>query len=157
MCCVTTYRVEKDEQRHPFLVAEKSIEYGVAIIDSPEKAVDLANNVFRMNHLAEEMVCMMAFDGKGSVLGIFKVSQGTINGCICNPREIYLRALIAGACSIIVIHNHPSGSTEPSDEDLMVYKRLSDTSKMIGIKLNDFIIIGDDYLSFREAGEEVIK
>ncbi len=153
MCSIATYRVEKDVLEHPFLVEENSFEYGIDRIDSPEKAVDLANEVFRMRFLAEEMVCLMALDAKGSVLGMFKVSQGTINGSICNPREIFLRALVVGACAIIVIHNHPSGDSSPSDQDVMVFERLSEASKMMGIALHDFMIIGNDYCSFREKGE----
>ena len=95
----------------------------------------------------------MALDAKGGVLGMFKVSQGTINGSICNPREIFLRALVVGACAIIVIHNHPSGDPSPSDQDVIVYNRLSEASKMMGIALHDFIIIGDDYYSFKEKGK----
>ena len=157
MCNIVTYRVEKDDLSHPFLVAEDSIEYGVSVIDSPEKAVELANEVFRMKYLAEEMVCMIALDAKGSVLGMFKVSQGTINSSICNPREIYLRALVAGACTIIVLHNHPSSDCTPSDQDIAVCERLSNASNMMGIKLSDFIIIGGEYYSFKEKAEWSLK
>ena len=153
MCSIVTYRVEKDVLKHPFLVEENSFEYVIDTIDNPNKAVDLANEIFRMKYLAEEMVCLIALDAKGSVLGMFKVSQGTINGSVCSPREIFLRALVVGACSIIVIHNHPSGNPTPSDQDVLVFDRLSNTSKMMGIILHDFIIIGDDYCSFREKGE----
>lgn len=157
MSYIITYRVEKDELSHPFLVAEDSIEYGDYLIDTPNKAVNLANDVFRMKYLAEEMVCLMALDAKGSVLGTFRVSHGTINSSICNPREVYLRALVVGACSIIILHNHPSGDTAPSDQDIMVCERLSNASNMMGIKLSDFIIIGDDYYSFKEMGEWSLK
>ena len=153
MCNIITYRVEKDVLEHPFLVEENSIEYWVDVIDTPNKCVDLANEMFRMKYLAEEMVCLMAMDAKGSVVGMFKVSQGTINGTVCNPREIFLRALVVGACSIIVIHNHPSGDTTPSDQDIVVFDRLLNSSKMMGITLHDFIIIGANYFSFREDGE----
>lgn len=81
------------------------------------------------------MVCLMALDAKGSVVGMFNVSQGIINGSICNPREIFLRALVVGACSIIVIHNHPSGDPTPSDQDTLVFDRLFNASKMMGISL----------------------
>lgn len=53
MCNIITYRVEKDVLEHPFLVEEGSFEYGVDIIDNPEKAADLADEVFRMRFLAE--------------------------------------------------------------------------------------------------------
>lgn len=153
MCRINTYRVEKDELSHPFLVAENTVEYGYSSITMPEQAVNLANDIFRMKYLAEEMVCMIALDSKGSVLGLFKVSHGTIDGAACSPREIYLRALVAGARSIIIMHNHPSGDSSPSDQDLMVCERLSSASDVMGVKLEDFIIIGDTYYSFRESND----
>lgn len=153
MCSITTYRVEKDELSHPLLVAEDSVDYGKAVVKNPEDAVDLANDVFRMKHLAEEIVCMIALDNKGSVLGLFKVSHGTIDRSVCSPREIYIRALVSGASSIIILHNHTSGDPSPSDQDLITCDRLSQTSNLMGIKLNDFIIIGDTYYSFKERDE----
>lgn len=52
MCRINTYRVEKDELNHPFLVAENTVEYGLSSITMPEQAVNLANDIFRMKHLA---------------------------------------------------------------------------------------------------------
>lgn len=145
---IITYRIEMDEKRHPFLVAEKTIEYSITCIDSPERAVNLVNSIFRLNHLAEEMVYMIAMDFKCKILGIFNVSHGTVNKTICNPREIFIRALVSGASSIIIIHNHPSGDSNPSNSDIVTYKNLEEISKIIGIDLVDFIIVGDDYFSF---------
>lgn len=79
MCGVVKYRVEKDGESHPFLVAEESHEYRLSIINSPENAVDLVNNIFRLKNQAEEYVYMLASDSKGSVIGVFEVSHGTVN------------------------------------------------------------------------------
>lgn len=157
MSSIISYRVEKDEFSHPFLVAEKTIEYGSSKVAEPEDAVNIANNVFRMNHLAEEMVCMISLSSAGKVLGMFNVSHGTIDRAVCNPREIFLRALVSGASTIVILHNHPSGDPTPSDIDLGVCKRLSEVSKIMGIALNDFIVIGDTYYSFREQREQCLE
>lgn len=153
MCSIVSYRVEKDELRHPFLVEEESLEYGVSRVENPRDAVDILNDVFRMKHLAEEMVCMISMDTKGKVLGLFKVSQGSINNSTCTPREIYLRALVSGAASIIVVHNHPSGDPLPSEMDMIVCERLVSAGRLMGIPVQDFIIIGDTYYSFKEKEE----
>ena len=150
---ITTYRVEKDENSHPFLVAEESVEYWGSRIESPEDAVQLANNVFRMRYMAEELVCMISMDTRGGVLGIFKVSHGTVSGSACSPREIYIRALISGASGIIILHNHPSGDPSPSDKDIAICERISEVGNTLGVALNDFIVIGDTYYSFRENNE----
>ncbi len=153
MSSITKYRVEKDGLNHPFLVEEKSIEYGLEKLDRPWEIVDLVNKAFRLRYLAEEEVCLVCLDTKGTVLGLFSVSHGTINGSICKPREIFVRALIAGASSIVILHNHPSGDPTPSDQDVLACERLSNSSKVIGIKMCDFIIVGDGiYYSFCEQG-----
>ena len=156
MCNLITYRMEQDESRHPCLVTEQVLNYTSSIVTSPEQAVDMANHVYRMVYLAEEMVCLLTLDSKGEVLGIFRVSQGTVNASLCNPREIFIRALISGASSIIVLHNHPSGDPSPSDRDMMVCERLSKVSDIMGVRLNDFIIIGETYYSFRENDDAIL-
>ena len=150
MSNIITYRMEQDELRHPCLVAEQVLDYTSSIVTTPEQAVDVANYVYSMWNLAEEMVCLITLDSKGEILGVFRVSHGTINASLCNPREIFLRALVSGASSIIVLHNHPSGDPSPSDKDVMVFERLIKASDMLGFILNDFIIIADTYYSFRE-------
>ena len=150
MSNIITYRMEQDELRHPCLVAEQVLDYTSSIVTTPEQAVDVANYVYSMKNLAEEMVCLITLDSKGEILGVFRVSHGTINASLCNPREIFLRALVSGASSIIVLHNHPSGDPSPSDKDLMVCERLKKASDMLGFIFSDFIIIADTYYSFRE-------
>ena len=152
---ISTYIVEKDAERHPFLVEEQKIEYGLSCIKSSTDVVDMINHAFRLRFMAEEYVYLLSLDTKGHILGIFEVSHGTVNSAQCNPREIFLRALVSGASSIIVVHNHPSGDVTPSDEDLLIYRRLNDACKLMGITLLDFIIIGDDYYSYAENEESI--
>lgn len=150
---IYTYRVEKDAERHPFLVKERKFDYGTACLSCPEDVVKLVNYVFRLSFVAEEYVCLLSLDSKGHLLGLFEVSHGTIDSSHCNPREIYLRAIVSGARSVIVVHNHPSGDVNPSDMDIVVCKRLFEVGNLMGIPMDDFIIIGDTYYSFREKNE----
>ena len=79
------------------------------------------------------------------------VSIGSLNASLVHCREVYRSAITAGCASILVCHNHPSGSLEPSAEDLNVTKRLQDAGKLLGIELTDHIIISEQgYMSFRE-------
>ena len=150
---MNVYRVEKDAERHPFLVEEKSIEYGNACMKCPWDVVELLNHVFRLGFLAEEYVYQLSLDTKGHILGLFEISHGNVCSAHCGPREVFLRALVSGGSSIIVVHNHPSGDVIPSDEDILTCKRLYDAGKLIGIAVDDFIIIGDEtYYSFNEEG-----
>ena len=107
-------------------------------------------DLYQLDIQAEEYVYMIAFDTKQKPLGVFEISHGTVNASVLNPREVYLKALLVGAVNIVLLHNHPSGDTSPSRADIQSTKRIKEAGEMLGIKLIDHIIIGDDYLSFAE-------
>ena len=97
------------------------------------------------------MVCM--FDSKCALLGDEVISVGTVNASLTSPREVFLAALKRGAVQIILLHNHPSGSPLPSRQDEEVTERIRLCGALLGIRLSDHIIIGDNrYYSFREEG-----
>ena len=150
---IKTYRLELDAERHPVLIMENEDNYRVEPLDEPAKIVELCDKMMRLKYLAEENVVMIAVDTKGYILGIFKVSQGTVNSSFCNPREIYLRALVVGATAIFIVHNHPSGDCTPSSCDYSSLKQLDEAGKMIGVRLNDFIVVGlNSFFSARTNG-----
>lgn len=148
---LTLYRVELDEQ-HPILVKEKSYNYlGKENITSPDNAVRTVNDIFHLNKLAEEHVYMIAVDQRSKPIGMFCVSAGTVSMSICNPREIFIRALLCGAVGIIIMHNHPSGDPTPSEEDIKTAKMITKAAGIMKIEMLDFIIVGSEsYYSFIE-------
>lgn len=72
------------------------------------------------------------------------VSRGTADKTFLHPREIFRHAIRLGAVSVIVAHNHPSGDPAPSEEDIKETKRLRETGEIIGIHLDDHVVIGRD-------------
>ena len=66
---------------------------------------------------------------------------GTLNASLVHPREIFQYALSQNAASVILIHNHPSGDTEPSEDDLEINKRILEAGKIMGIDVLDHVII----------------
>lgn len=81
------------------------------------------------------------------------VSLGTLGASIVHPREVFRLAIMQAVASVIMVHNHPSGNPEPSEEDRRITRRLLDAGKIIGIELLDHIVIGPKaYKSFREEG-----
>ena len=81
------------------------------------------------------------------------VSVGTLNQSLVHPREVFTRAVGMRSASVILAHNHPSGETRPSSEDLSVTERLCQAGKILSIDVLDHIIFTDkSYLSFREQG-----
>ena len=150
---INKYRMELDAEKHPVLVKEEEYHYDTEQIDSPKKVVKLVNRVFRLKHLAEEHVVMIAFDSKSHPVGVFSVSQGNVNTAMCSPRETYIRALSVGAEHIIVCHNHPSGDPRPSDVDVKIARKLREAGKLLDIRLEDFLIVGgEQYYSAIEEG-----
>lgn len=148
---IVTYRTELDDMQHNILVKEQSIGYAVERFNHPEQIAKMLNDVFRISKQAEEYLYMLALNADGMILGVFELSHGSVNYTICNPRDIFIKALLCGAVNIVLAHNHPSGNTSPSKADMEAYKRVYEAGKLIGIDLIDNIIIGNDrYYSFKE-------
>ena len=85
------------------------------------------------------------------VTGFEVISEGLLNSSLVHPREVFRGAIVATCANIILSHNHPSGNTQPSSEDISMTKQLIEAGKIIGISVFDHIIFGDgSYLSFVE-------
>ena len=79
---------------------------------------------------------------------------GTANYSLIHPRDIFKEAYLINATSIICVHNHPSGNVKPSNDDINMTLRIREVGLIMGIRLTDHIIIGDDkYYSFLENGK----
>lgn len=105
----------------------------------------------RMRHEAKEILMLAMFDRKNMLLSDEIVSIGTSNASVISPGEIFKLALQKRAEYIVLLHNHPSGNPEPSNEDIRVTFRIKKCGDLLGILLMDHIIIGDNcYFSFRE-------
>ncbi len=147
---ITKYRTELDTNRHNVLVKESAVNYACESLDSPSAIVNMFNNVFMLNRMAEEYVYMTAFSTAFQVLGIFEISHGSIRASLISPREIFIRLLLSGAASFVICHNHPSGVCTPSEEDIGMTKRLERCADLMGVQFTDHIIIGNSYYSFKE-------
>lgn len=112
----------------------------------------LANLVMdEMRYLNKEHFRIAILDTKNQVLAIENISIGTLNASIVHPRDVFYAAIRRNANSIILIHNHPSGDPQPSNEDINITHRLVEVGSLLGIKVLDHIIIGDNkYISFKE-------
>jgi DNA repair protein RadC len=106
-----------------------------------------------MRHLTKEKIFLLMLDTKSKMIKDMEITSGTVNSCILSPREILLISLKYEAVNIIILHNHPSGDPTPSKEDIHSTKRLKEAGNLVGIKLMDHIIIGDNkYISLGEEG-----
>ena len=134
------------------LVKESELLYAdMGKASGPRELVTLFNKIFRMDVQAEEVFCIICFDTKNRPIASFEVSRGGLASAIVHPREVFKRALLANSASIAVGHNHPSGETDPSKEDIQLVKRLQEAGHLLGVPLLDSIIIGDNaYYSWKE-------
>lgn len=149
---INFYDARLSEGNRTVLVKEKAVNYHAEKISTSKDIVLLMQTLLHMGELAEEHCYMVALNSAGNILGIFFLSKGTVNTSLVSPRELYIRALLAGAVQIIFCHNHPSGNVQPSDTDIQQTQRLKKAGELIHITFADHIIIGaDSYFSFYEA------
>ncbi|MCM1370560.1 MAG: DNA repair protein RadC [Clostridium sp.] len=107
----------------------------------------------RLSDKKQEYFYAVYLDNSKKVICERLLYIGTINHSLIHPREIYKEAYLCSASSIILIHNHPSGNLNPSNEDIESTIKLSEIGELFGIKIVDHIIIGQDgYFSFVENG-----
>ncbi len=111
------------------------------IIDSPEKAVEQLVDI--RDKKQEYFVCL-SLDGANRLIAKRVISIGTLTSSLVHPREVFADAITDRAASIIVAHNHPSGSLEPSQADREVTEKLREAGGLLGITLLDHIIITKD-------------
>lgn len=122
----------------------------------PKVKITQANTVAElfndeMRYLQKEHFKIILLDTKNQILSVEEISIGTLNASIVHPRDVFKIAIKRNANSIILIHNHPSGDPTPSKEDINITNRLLDVGELVGIKVLDHIIIGDNvYISFKE-------
>ena len=106
-----------------------------------------------MIYLKHEEAYIMLVNSKGVFLHSEKVAIGSTDSAVMSIREIIRKAVSFGASGIILVHNHPSGMTEPSRDDIMLSKKLKEASELLNLKLVDSLIIGDgSYTSLSEKG-----
>ena len=106
-----------------------------------------------MRHLETEEVLAAFLNTRGGLISSRVISRGTVNMSLISPREVFIEALRQQAVRMVLLHNHPSGDPNPSEEDYRLTERLYQCGHLMGIPLQDHIVIGDNcYVSFRESG-----
>lgn len=136
------------------LVKEKGARYDADTkVNTPENIYNMMVNLLSVNELPEEHVYLICLDTKMKLTAISEISHGGLNQSIVEPGAIFKRALLANAKGFVIMHNHPSGNTDPSNEDDQITQRLAECGNLLGIQLIDHIIAGDDFYSYRQKGK----
>lgn len=135
------------------LVREGQLNYDS--ITQPLEAENAVRIIARrlLDGLDREAGIVLALDSRNRPIGCHVVSIGSLSASLVHPREIFKFAILANAAAIIFAHNHPSGDTSPSRDDIELTRRLVEVGKLIGIEVIDALITGYDHLlSFKEKG-----
>jgi len=99
----------------------------------------------------KEHFLIISLDSRNNLIKVSKVSVGSLNASIVHPREVFKEAIQSSAASVILVHNHPSNDSTPSEDDLEITKRLVEAGKILGIEVIDHIIIvKNGFFSFKE-------
>ena len=118
-------------------------------ITCPKEAADIVMN--KMINLKQEILKVVFLNTKNIIIGSQNVFKGSLNNSIVHPREIFKPAINKSSASIIICHNHPSGDPTPSSEDINITLRIKECGSILGIKLLDHIIIGNNnFISFKD-------
>ena len=127
------------------------------VLSSPEEIVKLLRQETRLKGV--EVFLVLLLNTKLRLIRIERISQGTLDAALVDPREVFKPAIAARAASVVLAHNHPSGDPTPSAEDISITKRLVKAGDLLNISVLDHIILGcacaerpQDYVSLRELG-----
>lgn len=107
----------------------------------------------RFREEKREHFLTIVLDARHRIMNEHLISVGSLTSSIVHPREVFRPAVREAAGAIVLVHNHPSGDPQPSEEDVAVTRRLIHASELLGIRILDHVIVGDgNYASFKELG-----
>jgi len=117
-------------------------------ITTPKDVFELLKN--DLGNKKKEHFKILSLTTRKKLISIDNISTGILDSSIAHPREIFKPAIQNSAASIILVHNHPSGDPTPSNDDIKMTERLIDAAKIMGIDINDHVIISDNsFVSLR--------
>ncbi len=134
------------------LVSEGIVEYNAQEkITQPESVFKFATDRLGLNRKPIEEFWCLCVNIKNKPIGLHMISRGNINNAIVGTREVFTAAMLNNAASVILMHNHPSGEPSPSQADIDLTSRLVNAGEILGIRVIDHIIIGENtYVSLKE-------
>lgn len=120
-------------------------------ITCTQELLDYCKN--SMGGLKDEHFAVVYLDAQNRIIDVATINEGIVNQAVVYPRKVMENALQKKASAIILVHNHPSGHTRPSDADIRLTRTIRETAGALDIVVHDHIIIGENRVfSFREAG-----
>ena len=145
---ISSYRVT--------LVRDRHLPFKPSPINNSQEAQSIVRTLIETQGQSDrEQFVVIMLNAKNEIIGVNIVSTGTISSAQVYPREVMKPAIIANAVAIILAHNHPSGHTSPSSEDVSITRLIIRASKIMGITVHEHLIVSlfnDSYYSFADQG-----
>ncbi len=121
------------------------------LVKTPDDVAGLVQS--RLKGKKKEYFLALLLDTRNQLIRVAEISVGSLDSSIVHPREVFKEAISASAAAVIFVHNHPSGDTEASEDDVQLTKRLAEAGEIMGIDVLDHIIIGGkSYVSLKREG-----
>ena len=136
---------------HLSMVKESRCLYGMNRFHEASEAVELVRPLLQTAD--REMVLVMSLNSRLEPIALEIAAVGSLLCCTVDMRDLYKHAILSNAAYILCFHNHPSGDPEASEEDKKVSRKMAEAGKLLGIRLLDHIVIGEDsFCSLKEMG-----
>lgn len=120
---------------------------------SSEDVASVARSIYQTLDTDKEYFVLLILNNKNRVNGFKVVSTGSLTASLVHPREVWRAALNLCAGAVVFVHNHPSGDPVPSAEDREITRRLKETGDLLGIRVLDHVVLGDErFFSFSDRG-----
>jgi len=132
---------------------KRALKIGEATLPVIHSTKDIIAQAVYMRDKTREHLMALFLNARNEMVWKKPMFIGTLNANLVHPREIFSEALRQNAASVILVHNHPSGDAEPSEDDLTITKRITEAGKIMGIDVLDHVIITKNKVfSFKGQG-----
>jgi DNA repair protein RadC len=122
-------------------------------VKSPESVLEMMAEEAKVDR---ECFWVLHFNVRNKLIEKELVFIGCLDSAVVHPREVFKKAILNGAASIITVHNHPSGETDPSNSDILLWKRLTDSGELLCIEVLDHLVISTrGVYSHKRSGNRV--
>jgi DNA repair protein RadC len=139
--------------RAAFALAGRALLLDEGLLPTVRTPQDAVDQVAAIRTYRKENFVLLCLDARNQLIHKETVSVGTLNASLVHPREVFQIALARSAASVILAHNHPSGDTSPSEEDVEITRRMAKAGQIMGIEVLDHLIVsGRGHTSLKEAG-----
>lgn len=135
------------------LVKEGNFDYDTTLkLNNPKQVYEIAKQL-NLQNKPEEELWLVCVDVKNSPIGLHLISKGNLNSSIASPREIFKRVILNNAFGFFLIHNHPSGDVNPSNDDIKITTKIKECASLFDIEFLDHVVVGGNiFYSIRESG-----